>query len=442
LSRSEKKVLQIDKNNYYGGSEAAFSLQEAEEWVNQVNQQRSSGHFSDASISRLDASTNGPKLSLSRAYSLALAPQIIYNQSRLLSYLISSRSDRSLEFLAMGSWWVYSNTSRNGKSGAEKPSPDQLQEQEQEKSGSFLRIPTNREDVAFSNTGVDIRGKRALMRVLRFVIDYENQKEVWEPYSERPLTDLLAEQFKLPSSLHDLFLALTVARDQTFAYTSFALPRIALHLRSIGRFGPGFSSIIPKWGGISEIAQNACRACAVGGGVYVLGKGLASVEPALGDTDISSTAAQLSGGETVKTRWIVGCKEDVVTEKEPYPSVVDSTPQAKTALPESAARSISVVSSGLDSLFPPTAEGSFPPAGAIVVFPAGTLPIPEGLNAEPATLPPAYLMIHNGDTGECPNGQSKSSPSPKANEPTDWYDDQTNQHLSTLSATSLMKIIP
>lgn len=40
LSRSGKKVLHIDRNPYYGGSEAAFSLQEAENWVSQVNQAR------------------------------------------------------------------------------------------------------------------------------------------------------------------------------------------------------------------------------------------------------------------------------------------------------------------------------------------------------------------------------------------------------------------
>ena len=28
----------IDKNDYYGGAEAAFSLQEAEEWVKKVNE--------------------------------------------------------------------------------------------------------------------------------------------------------------------------------------------------------------------------------------------------------------------------------------------------------------------------------------------------------------------------------------------------------------------
>jgi RAB protein geranylgeranyltransferase component A len=38
LSRSGKKILHVDKNTYYGGSEAAFSLEEAQEWADSVNQ--------------------------------------------------------------------------------------------------------------------------------------------------------------------------------------------------------------------------------------------------------------------------------------------------------------------------------------------------------------------------------------------------------------------
>ena len=33
LSRTGKKVLHIDKNDYYGGAEAALSLQEANTWA-------------------------------------------------------------------------------------------------------------------------------------------------------------------------------------------------------------------------------------------------------------------------------------------------------------------------------------------------------------------------------------------------------------------------
>merc|ERR1711939_764630 len=37
LSRSDKKVLHVDQNEYYGGAEAAFSLQDVDEWVEKVN---------------------------------------------------------------------------------------------------------------------------------------------------------------------------------------------------------------------------------------------------------------------------------------------------------------------------------------------------------------------------------------------------------------------
>lgn len=37
LSRSGKKILHVDKNPYYGGPEAALSLQEAEDWALEVN---------------------------------------------------------------------------------------------------------------------------------------------------------------------------------------------------------------------------------------------------------------------------------------------------------------------------------------------------------------------------------------------------------------------
>lgn len=36
LSKSDKKVLHIDKNDYYGGSEAALSLEEAVRWTERI----------------------------------------------------------------------------------------------------------------------------------------------------------------------------------------------------------------------------------------------------------------------------------------------------------------------------------------------------------------------------------------------------------------------
>jgi Rab proteins geranylgeranyltransferase component A len=40
LSRSGKKVLHIDKYPYYGSTEAAFSLREAEAWADELSRSR------------------------------------------------------------------------------------------------------------------------------------------------------------------------------------------------------------------------------------------------------------------------------------------------------------------------------------------------------------------------------------------------------------------
>jgi Rab proteins geranylgeranyltransferase component A len=442
LSRSGKKVLHVDGNGYYGGSEAALSLQEAEEWVYGLGEDLSASfsylranpiegspaEFSDACISQPQlADTDGPKLSVSRAYSLALAPHLIYNQSKLLHYLVVSKVYRQLEFQAMGSWWVYTTSDGLGDSGTE--------DSKQKAPGRLLKVPTNREDVAFSDSDLDLRSKRAVMKVLRFISDYENQLEIWEPYRSKPFVDFLTEHFKLPDSLKGLFLALTLSRNPpSQTSTGFALPRISRHLRSIGRLGPGFSSVIPKWGGLSEVVQVACRAGAVGGGIYVLGNGIAKVEHGSTSTkDDADTAdtnnsvkVRLTGGDIVRTKVIVGLSDSL--------PVSDPAPAAEitaSSSPSSASCSITIVSSTLESLYPVLAEGTPPPAGAIVVFPSGSLTTNK-TSAE--DTPPVYLTIHSAATGECPSGQSKSRLSTLYKYATDSNDDQTvtNTYLHCL----------
>jgi Rab proteins geranylgeranyltransferase component A len=386
-----------------------LSLQEAEAWVKDIDKDGVHSTFSDASITVTPTGTSEPSqtLGFSRAYSLALAPQLIYTQSKLLPYLVSSKVYRQLEFLAMGSWWVFSPTSSDEHGASEEDGNIPAA------AGKLMRIPTTREDVVFSDKSIDLRSKRAVMKILRFVMDYENQHELWEPYSSKPFSDFLTEQFKLPRTLHDLFLALTLSLEPPQnTYTSSALPRIARHLRSTGKLGPGFSSVIPKWGGLSEIAQIACRAGAVGGAVYVLGKGLKQVGkkekrradqevslPIETSTDIEGSKTgtfqlvHLDGNEAVRTEWIAS----------------SMTPQSSDSLGSATAttisRSISIVSSPLLCLFPSVVENSPPPSGAALFFPSGSLDVSNDSAIE---VPPVYLIIHSSDTGECPNGQSKS----------------------------------
>lgn len=313
------------------------------------------------------------KLGFSRAYSLALSPQIIYAKSTLLQHLVSSRVYRQLEFLAVGSWWVYTDDSM-GEAASSGITSKKL-----------LKVPNGREDV-FQDHQLDFKAKRALMKFLRFITEYEEQTEVWNDHRQQAFSQFLSEQFRIPASLQGPLLALALSTStSSHTTTEYALPRIARHLRSIGVFGPGFGAVIPKWGGLAEISQVSCRACAVGGGVYVLGKGLTSNAEAA-TTSEGDVKLNLKDGEAVTAKWVVGGS-------------------SSTADKDSYSKSITIVASPLAPLFPPIAEEAPAPASAVVVFPSGSL----SLDDSDEELPPVYVFVHSSDTGECPSGQSKST---------------------------------
>ena len=145
---------------------------------------------------------------------MTLSPQIVYTKSRLLSLLVSSKVYRQLEFQAVGNWWIYDGE------------------------GAIKRLPNGREDI-FQDKAIDNRAKRSLMKFLKFVIDYDNQTEIWEPHAESGLAEFLSSQFQLPPNLQGVITALTLSLDAPEATTvKWALPRIARHLTSIGVFGP------------------------------------------------------------------------------------------------------------------------------------------------------------------------------------------------------------
>ncbi|CAF9942085.1 MAG: Rab proteins geranylgeranyltransferase component A [Alectoria fallacina] len=410
LSRSGKKVLHIDKNDYYGGAEAALSLQEVESWADTAGE---GSPFRYATLRNMAEEIkpeleekSSARLGFSRAYSLSLSPQLIYTRSNLLPALVSSKVYRQLEFLAVGSWWIYEDEkvredAQNTESGGLEAAFSTV---------SLKRIPGGREDI-FADKSIDLRSTRSLMKFLKLAADTEAHASILEVWGSKPFPDFLESHLGIASRLQAPLLALTMSPNPpTKTLTFYALPRIQRHLTSVGMFGPGFGSVIPKWGGLAEIAQVACRAGAVGGGVYVLQKGFETDEnpdqQTLGregtrlDEATQVSTVRLEGGDEIKTRWIVGSDWDMPSQFE--------TATGEEPVSDCVSRSITIVSSPLSQLFPPPAEGAPPPAGAVVVFPTGTLELeygsdkPQILKADP---PPVYLMIHSSDTGECPAGQ-------------------------------------
>ncbi len=325
--------------------------------------------FSHASVTKPSLSGDSKLLS-SRAYSLALAPHLIYARSNNVPALVSSQCHNQLDFQAVGSWFVLN------------PFDDALTS-----SSRLIRVPSSREDV-FQDASLALKAKRALMKFLRFVASYEEQTETWNDSRDQSFSLFLEQKFGLPAASHEPIMALTMSTTPASSTTTgFALPRIAQHLRSIGIFGPGFGAVLPKWGGLAEIAQVACRAGAVGGGVYVLNK---AIKEAAKVEQSDTIALTLDGNERVSTTWLCGSTETTRwTGCTPAVSEEDFT---------TISRSISIVSSPLSHLFPPTSEGGVTPAGAVVVVPS-----PD------ASEPPVHILVHTSDAGECPMDQSKSS---------------------------------
>ena len=319
---------------------------------------------------------------------MSLSPQLIYTRSTLLPTLVASKIYRQLDFLAVGSWWVCNEDETNGldlpKSSAV---PIRL-----------TKIPSNREDV-FADKTIDPKSKRSLMNFLRPVADPTAQASTVAQWGNESFQDFLTSKYDIPHHLQAALHALTLSpHPPSRTLTSYAIPRIHRHLTSIGMFGPGFGSVIPKWGGTAEIAQVSCRAGAVGGGVYVLNKALEDISETKHTNPDCATenvggiedklTVKLQDEQMIEASWIAGCEYDLPSSQND-PSVDDGVYSA---------RMISIISSPLSKLFPITTEGAPLPAGVVVAFPAKT---PEN--------PPAYLLIHSSDTGECPADQSTST---------------------------------
>ena len=292
-----------------------------------------------------------------------------------MSALVSSKVYRQLEFMAVGSWWIYAPEKpgcETGELGAEK---------------ILYRVPGNREDV-FAASHISMKSKRTLMRLLRHITK-SNEDEAPDESEDMsmPFKDYLVSKFSVPEELHYPLLSLSLSQlSKQDTSASYAVSKIQRHLSSIGHLGPGFGAVIAKYGGASEILQAACRASAVGGGVYAL------------NTQTVDCKWRTSSEYSEYPFLITLANEGDVQSKFLFHSTPDSPEDLRPLI--EIARSVSVVSGTFPSLFPRTVEGAPLPATAVLMFPGHTLGSPES--------PPVYLQVHSSDTGECPHQQSKS----------------------------------
>lgn len=333
-------------------------MQEVEEWAARHGDS-DRGQFGAAEVKR---SEDG--LGSMRSYSLALAPQLIHSRSKLVTQLVDSKAFRQIEFLAVGSFYIFQPASESGSVP------------------TLSRIPSTREDV-FSNTSIPVKSKRSLMKFLKFVLDYtsESQTELWHSHADEPLSSFLASQFKLDDALQSYIITLTLSHDGQVSVKD-GLASINRHLTSMGVFGPGFAAIYPKWGGLSEVAQVGCRAAAVGGAVYMLGSGIKNQTKTETQDDDKLLNLTLTNDMELKTKMVFQGND---------------RPDSNVSR---LSRLTIVTETDLSPVFELLTEGAPTPAASVVAFPTGSVSHDGNTSKYPI-----YAMVHSSDTGECPSGK-------------------------------------
>lgn len=156
-----------------------------------------------------------------------------------------------------------------------------------------------------------------------------------------------------------------------------ALPAIRRHLNGFGVYGQ-FPIIAPLYGGGGELCQAFCRAAAVMGATYILGREI----------------KQISQGSTQE--YALQVEFDVPTEQE-LPSVKSHwavRPANSVGESVESTRRIAVFEGLLDGLF--GGDGVHVEA-ALVVVPPGTVREKQDM--------PIQMIVHGGGIGECPVGQ-------------------------------------
>jgi RAB protein geranylgeranyltransferase component A len=429
LSRRNLRVLQLDSNPYYGGPEASFTLPELSAWISSLpSTPNPTSRFTNGAYAEHLPSSRP------RAYTLTLAPHIVYWDSQLLELLRDVGMTTSFTWQAAGGWWVHLTDSdvavpsassgvggalveagvkvmkaggtirKKGGAGWNKTRArshtislsEELPASSQQSSGSststrsttstlrnlggvLREVPATFEDVAWSSDLSD-RDRGYLGGFLRFVLKSQDatdakHSELLQQHGDESFQKFLTTVFPLPpftiASLHSLT-TLSTPPDST--PLKLAVFRLSRHLSSLGRIPDIRTSpaLTIAYGASSELAQVLSRGVAVAGGVNVLDMSITSLSP---------PNVALSNGEIVEVGHII------------LPSSPSSdSPEVK------AYKGIYVLTTPLSALFEKKSiDDRVSPAAAMITFPAGSLN---------GNIHPVYLLAHSSQTGECEPGES------------------------------------
>ncbi|KAG7099018.1 Rab GDP dissociation inhibitor alpha [Marasmius oreades] len=260
LSKDGKKVLHMDRNEYYGGDSASLNLTQLYRKF------------------RPDQAPPG-ELGRDRDYAVDLVPKFIIATGELTNILVRTEVTRYLEFKQIAGSFVY----RDGKI-SKVPSTEMEAVRsplmglfEKRRAKKFFEFLQNwKDDDPGTHQGVDL--------------DKDSMKTVYEKFGLEPGTqDFIGHAMAL--HLDDDYIH-KIARE-TYS-------RIVLYTTSMARYGKS-PYIYPLYG-LGELPQSFARLSAIYGGTYMLDKPIDKIEVG---SDGRFTGVT-SGGETVRAKQVIG----------------------------------------------------------------------------------------------------------------------------------------
>ncbi|CAE7219449.1 unnamed protein product, partial [Rhizoctonia solani] len=260
LSVDGKKVLHMDRNNYYGAESASLNL-------TQLYSKFRNGAAPPAELGR------------DRDYAVDLIPKFIIASGELTHMLVHTDVTRYLEFKQIAGSFVY----RDGK---------------------ISKVPST-EMEAVKSPLMGLFEKRRAKKFFEFVqgwkeedpathqdldLDKDSMKKVYEKFGLEPGTqDFIGHA-----------MALYLDDDYITKPARETINRIVLYTQSMARYGKS-PYIYPLYG-LGELPQAFARLSAIYGGTYMLDK---PIDEIVLDSDGKFVGVR-SGDETVKAKQVIG----------------------------------------------------------------------------------------------------------------------------------------
>merc|ERR1711998_88174 len=236
LSVAGKKVLHIDRNNYYGGESASLNLTQ----------------MFDKFAGGQDPPAN---LGTSRDYNIDLVPKFIIANGLLVKMLVHTNVRRYMSFKVIDGSYVY-------------------------REKEIYKVPAN-DSEALGSSIMGFFEKRRCRNFFLYMQDYdESNPKTWKKMDikQTPMQKVF-EEFGLEDGTIDFIgHALALHRDDGYKQrpATETFDRIKLYADSMARFGKS-PYIYPLYG-LGELPQGFARLSAIYGGTYMLNKPFLGVE--------------------------------------------------------------------------------------------------------------------------------------------------------------------